>query len=238
MYYAEQSGEGNTGEDEEMVHFSRIYSECLNRMMLGEAEGKEGLDQLLTEVLQLPEDRRPVLYRVLYNRTAERLVALQLETGQMEEVPSPQSVTGENSGEALRQLFARSSRILKDSGKKEQYRFVESAREYIHAHYADSMLSLDVVSGHLGISSPYLSGLMSRYLSMGFVEYISRYRLEQAKRLMEISDISIQEIGRKTGFNSPQSFGRVFKKYNGETPGRYREKVLRKKDGEGGEAGK
>ena len=86
------------------------------------------------------------------------------------------------------------------------------------------MLSLDMVSEYLGISSPYLSTLMTRFLSMGFVEYLSRYRLDQAKQLLEMTNISVSEVGLKTGFNSVQNFGRVFKKYNGESPGKYRER--------------
>ena len=112
-----------------------------------------------------------------------------------------------------------------ESGRKEQYRYVERAQKYIQENYSDSMLSLDVVSDYLGISSPYLSGLMTRYLSMGFTEYLSRYRVEKARELLAESDDSVTEIGEKTGFSSIQNFGRVFKKYTGESAGQYRKRV-------------
>ena len=89
------------------------------------------------------------------------------------------------------------------------------------------MISLDTLSSYLGISSSYLSTLLSRFLSMGFTEYLNRFRLEQAKQLLEITSISVSEIGLKTGFNSVQNFDRVFKKYMGETPRKYRERMKR-----------
>ena len=99
--------------------------------------------------------------------------------------------------------------------------------QYIQEHYDNSMISLDTLSSYLGISSSYLSTLLSRFLSMGFTEYLNRFRLEQAKQLLEITSISVSEIGLKTGFNSVQNFDRVFKKYMGETPRKYRERMKR-----------
>ena len=87
------------------------------------------------------------------------------------------------------------------------------------------MLSLDMVSASLGISSAYLSTLFTRFLAIGFVEYLNRYRIDQAKQLLEMTKIPIAEIGLKTGFNSTQNFGRVFKKYEGKAPSQYRELI-------------
>ena len=117
-----------------------------------------------------------------------------------------------------------------ESGRKEQYRYVERAQKYIQENFSDSMLSLDVVSDYLGISSPYLSGLMTRYLAMGFTEFLSRYRVEKARERLADSDDSVTEIGEKTGFSSIQNFGRVFKKYTGESAGQYRKRVREERD--------
>ena len=127
-----------------------------------------------------------------------------------------------------------------DRAGSDQIRYVELAKEYIADHYSDSSLSLDMVSEELGISSPYLSSLMTKYLSVGFAEYLSRYRMSQARRLLENSELSITEVGERTGFSSIQNFGRVFKKYNGESAGSYRKKMKEQQpeDSEDGETGK
>ncbi len=224
LYYAGVPEEDSQEENTTVLKVSREFSVCLNHLAAGYQEAGDELDALEQEILQLPEAGLPELVHALYNIVLEVLIAQQAEEPQLEKLRERAMIGEEGAGASIRNLFAYASQILKDSGHKEQYRFVERAKEYIAAHYMDSMLSLDVVSGNLGVSASYLSTLMTRYLSMGFGEYVSRYRLDQAKRLLERSDIPVQEIGRMTGFNSPQSFGRVFKKYTNETPGRYRER--------------
>ena len=56
-----------------------------------------------------------------------------------------------------------------------------------------------------------------------FNSYLNSYRVKQAKQFLEETSQNIAEIGYKCGFNSAQSFSRVFKKYTGYTPGQYRE---------------
>jgi AraC-like DNA-binding protein len=51
---------------------------------------------------------------------------------------------------------------------------------------------------------------------------LTRYRLGRAKELLIHTGYSISEIGLKTGFNSSQSFIRVFKRYEQMTPGQFR----------------
>ncbi len=41
-------------------------------------------------------------------------------------------------------------------------------------------------------------------------------------KLLPDSEISITDIAYQTGFSSSQSFSKVFKKYTGVTPSRYR----------------
>ena len=56
----------------------------------------------------------------------------------------------------------------------------------------------------------------------GFTDYLNQYRIAKAKPLLEKNELTISEVGEQVGFNSAQSFIRVFKKYEGETPGQYR----------------
>lgn len=126
------------------------------------------------------------------------------------------------SREELETLFKDAADLYAKLNKREQYVHVENAREIIAREYNDSALSLGQVSSALGISPSYFSTIFPIYTGMGFVEYLNDFRIKKALQLLENSDFTVQEIGFRTGFNSPQSFHRVFKKYYGETPGQYR----------------
>jgi YesN/AraC family two-component response regulator len=57
---------------------------------------------------------------------------------------------------------------------------------------------------------------------MSFKPYVNQLRVEKAKRLMSEQESSINEIASKVGFKNTNSFIRVFKQFEGTTPGTYR----------------
>ena len=114
-------------------------------------------------------------------------------------------------------------RMLGNNSKKSRYRYVEEAKAYVSEHYADSNLSLNEISDYIGITSSYLSALFAEVTQEYFSGYLNTYRIEQAKQLLNTTGQTITVVGYKCGFNSVQSFCRVFKKVTGMTPNQYRE---------------
>jgi YesN/AraC family two-component response regulator len=55
------------------------------------------------------------------------------------------------------------------------------------------------------------------------LHYVYRKKVEGAKKLLLETDLTINEIGEKKGFYNRLSFYRFFKKYEGITPGEFRE---------------
>lgn len=127
--------------------------------------------------------------------------------------------------EKIGELLSEIGRALRQNSGKSRYRYVDYAKEYIAAHYSDGNLSLDEVSKAVGISAPYLSGIFSEVNKGGFLAYLSSYRVEQAKQYLTETNETVAEIGKMCGFNSAQSFSRVFRKQTGVSPGQYREKM-------------
>ena len=125
----------------------------------------------------------------------------------------------------IQELLSDIGRALRQNSGKNRYRYVDYAMEYIAAHYSDGNLSLDEVSKAVGISAPYLSGIFSEVNKGGFLAYLSSYRVEQAKKYLADTNDTVAGIGKKCGFNSAQSFSRVFRKQTGMSPGQYREQM-------------
>ena len=55
-----------------------------------------------------------------------------------------------------------------------------------------------------------------------FSDFLKAYRVEMAGEYLKNSELPIKEIGMRCGFNSVQSFNRVFKQVTGLAPGEYR----------------
>ena len=56
------------------------------------------------------------------------------------------------------------------------------------------------------------------------IAYVQRIRVERAKRLLETTDESIEEISWAVGYEDPASFRRLFKRLAALTPGEYRQR--------------
>ena len=62
-------------------------------------------------------------------------------------------------------------------------------------------------------------------------EYLQRYRIKIAKKLLrQQQDVLINKLCLDIGYQNVATFIRVFKKYEGITPGQYREMALENAD--------
>ncbi len=93
--------------------------------------------------------------------------------------------------------------------------------EYIKANYTND-ISLKSLSDLLNYSIPYLSFIFKQVSGELFVDFVNQYRISKAKELMKSTDEPISSIALGIGFTSANNFIRVFKKYEGITPGLYR----------------
>jgi AraC-like DNA-binding protein len=97
--------------------------------------------------------------------------------------------------------------------------------------YTNPDLRLSDVALMLGSNRSYLSRLINDEMGTNFCELINDYRVKHAKSLLENSneEISLDEIGSLSGFNSTSSFYRIFKEKTGLSPGKYRQNCLNQK---------
>lgn len=99
---------------------------------------------------------------------------------------------------------------------------IHHIREYLESNYWNSDLSLTYLSEKFNLSSKYASQLFKEHMGVNFADYLLSIRLEHAKRLLEHSDQSINDIAALVGYDIPLSFGRTFKKSVGMSPSEYR----------------
>jgi AraC-like DNA-binding protein len=95
---------------------------------------------------------------------------------------------------------------------------------YILNNYADENLSLSVIAEQFDVSPVYMSRAFKEHVGEGLLDYISKTRIKKSKILLiEKEEINLTEIAVEVGFSNVRSFSRAFKKYEGITPGKFRE---------------
>ena len=108
--------------------------------------------------------------------------------------------------------------------EKESESVVAKARNYIDENY-NKDISLDEVSRMVDISPYYFSKLFKQEQGEGFVEYLTRIRMTNARQLLKNQKYSIKEICSMCGYSDPNYFSRIFKRYEGVTPSEFRERL-------------
>lgn len=109
------------------------------------------------------------------------------------------------------------------SGFKPDY--IERIEAYMRQKkpYLDPEITIDVLAKELDVSSNALSVTLNQHFQMNFYEFINRYRIEEAKKmLINDSDKTITQIFYDVGFNSKSVFNTFFRKCEGLTPSAYR----------------
>lgn len=90
-----------------------------------------------------------------------------------------------------------------------------------------SPLSLDSLSRELGVSRFHISRIFTQVLHTGFHEYINALRINYAKELLMDSEYKILDIAEMAGFQSQQTFNRIFRDSCGMPPSAYRKQGLK-----------
>lgn len=101
-------------------------------------------------------------------------------------------------------------------------RLVRRAMGYIHAHSADP-LTREQIAAHVNISPDYLTDCFRQEVGVTPMVYLNRYRLKQARELLENSDLKITQIAMAVGFNESAHFTRMFQREVGVTPREWRQ---------------
>lgn len=95
---------------------------------------------------------------------------------------------------------------------------VERSSQYIHQNFTQKGLTLNEVAQRNHVSPNYLSYLFKKKTGYNLWEYVIKLRMEESKRLILNTDLRRYEISEQVGYESPEHFSKIFKKYYGISP--------------------
>ena len=124
------------------------------------------------------------------------------------------------------EILAELSRQQPVTSERKPPRWLEQAREIIHAKFAET-LTHDHIANLVAVHPVHLAKVFRRHYKCTIGEYVRRLRIEHACREISSSEASLVEIALASGFSDQSHFSKVFKKLAGMTPTEFR-KNLRK----------
>ena len=99
---------------------------------------------------------------------------------------------------------------------------VASAIEYIRQNL-DRDISRSEIAEAIYLNPEYLSRLFKKETGVALNEFIVREKIEQAKSMLEGTDIPVSLIALKIGYTNFSYFSQVFKRHTGLSPLEYRQ---------------
>ena len=99
--------------------------------------------------------------------------------------------------------------------------YIEAVLKTIENRFTEE-LSLEYLASEAGISMYHLSREFKRYVGVPYSEYIMLKRINRAKELLRYTDASVEDIAYQCGFHYTSHFTSMFKKYEGNTPLKFR----------------
>ncbi|MGE5605959.1 MAG: response regulator [Bacteroidota bacterium] len=109
-------------------------------------------------------------------------------------------------GHAIQKLYNNSQRTC-----------ILQVKEYIEQNLAES-ITLSKAANWVYMSPSYLSRLFREQTGESFSEYVTRRKMEVARRLLEEGNQKVYEVAMAVGYTDPAYFGRVFRQYFNVTP--------------------
>lgn len=93
---------------------------------------------------------------------------------------------------------------------------------YINEHFNEMEFTLEEVARQTGQSTRRISATIRDQFQCNFKTYLNRLRINESKRLLHETDLTIGEVAYKVGFNNQSHFNRVFRYQEKISPSQFR----------------
>lgn len=98
---------------------------------------------------------------------------------------------------------------------------VRNALNYIDFHIKEP-LSLKLISEQVNVSASYLSAQFKKETGKTLTDYINEKRIHDSLVLLAATELPIQEVAERVGIYDENYYARLFRKYQNQTAGQYR----------------
>ena len=195
---------------------SRLLNEILGHILFS-ADDAEQIQSRMTELLV-------TMSRAAIRSGSDPALILDFDhrcLSQLRRVSSQEGMT-----RWMAQALDRFTDLVFDANDSKHKNCMAKTTEYLRANYAKK-LTLVEVARYAGYSPSYFSKVFRDEQGCTFQEYLNRLRIEKSKYLLLSTMRPVAEICELVGFSDQSYFGKVFRRWTGVTPDRYRKRSRR-----------
>ena len=110
---------------------------------------------------------------------------------------------------------------------KTAQRLAEQVKKIVSAEFHDHTLSPGEVANRLEVNSDYLGRVFKSVTKTSIGQYLIDRRLREARKLLQESDLNVNQIALASGFTDPGYFRRLFRKHFDMKPADFRKLYFR-----------
>ena len=113
---------------------------------------------------------------------------------------------------------------LKSQKETNNPEWVEQVMTFVKESYANPELNIAYIANIFNMPSASMGQQFKKYTGGSLIHYIHYVRIEHAKELLKEGK-TLQECVDQIGFSDVKTFIRIFKQYEGVTPGQYKTSI-------------
>lgn len=103
---------------------------------------------------------------------------------------------------------------------------VLSLINYIHLNiYSPEKLKVGQLADSFNISPTYITEYFKKHIGQSLQQYITEYKLKLIETRLQYTNVRLSEIAYEFGFTDQSHLNRIFKKYRGHSPTKYRKLI-------------
>lgn len=123
-------------------------------------------------------------------------------------------------------LYRALSLFIQDSNTRQiksqsSFSHIELAAAFIASQYS-YQITVEDVAAYVGVSRSHLFREFKDYLKQSPKDYLTKYRIREACRLLTDTSLSIQSVANSVGYENGMYFSRIFRQETGMTPSQFR----------------
>ena len=166
-------------------------------------------------------------FRKCYNDIISAILSTAGDAGmEKSEIYSLFSLSGCRSADELDGILRRvCDSVISGKGEGSRVPLVQEVMRLMSENYTDSEFTISSAADKLGVTTVRLSQEFKSDTGVTPNDYLTRLRMEEAKRLLRQTDLPIRDVSSLSGYSDASSFTRRFRIYEGITPLQYRQNL-------------